>query len=317
MTRIRAALVALALVAVSLLGMTAGAGSASATYAGRDGRIAFVRANQIYTMTSTGTGVTRLTSRGKSYRPHWSPDGRRIAYINETAGGVKDVWVMSATGRSKQQVTSTGDVTSAGAAWSPDGRTLAFARGSDPIYGSTLYTVRSTSPFGTPTQVISTRSTNELCAGDYGGGPVPVDRYVAWSAGNTIAVYNHDSACPDDAIWMYYPATGEYRQYAVTGGECCGFLDWSDLFFGPGSRFGYSQADHGDEYQVSNPPRRIVYSGFSSRDGDTGGSPSPSGTYMALTNASSGTARVLRARIDGTGRRVLTTGYQPDWQRIS
>ena len=76
MTRIRAALVALALVAASLLGMTAGAGSASATYAGRDGRIAFVRANQIYTMSSTGTGVTRLTSRGL-----WSAHGLARAFF--------------------------------------------------------------------------------------------------------------------------------------------------------------------------------------------------------------------------------------------
>ena len=317
MTRLRAALVALVLVVASLLGATATAGSASATYAGKDGKIAFVRANQIYTMTSTGGSVTKLTSTGKNYRPKWSPDGQRIAYINETSSGAKNVWVMSATGRNKQRVTTTGDVTSAGAAWSPNGARLAFAKGTDTYFSAYLYTVKSTSPFGAPTQVISTRSTNELCTGDGPGGPVPVDRYLAWSAGNTIAVYNHDTACPDDAIWLYFPATGEYRQLQVTGGACCGFLGWSDLFYGPSSEFGYSQANYGDEDQIPNPKPRIVYPGFASVKGDTGGSPSPSGRYMALTNASSGTAGVFRANVDGTGRQRLTDGYQPDWQRMS
>ena len=67
MTRLRAALVTLALVAATLVGITATAGSASATYAGHDGKIAFVRANQIYTMSSTGTSVTKLTSSGSVY----------------------------------------------------------------------------------------------------------------------------------------------------------------------------------------------------------------------------------------------------------
>jgi Tol biopolymer transport system component len=47
--------------------------SANATYSGRDGKIAFVRANQIYSMSATGTTVVKLTPSGKNYRPRWSP----------------------------------------------------------------------------------------------------------------------------------------------------------------------------------------------------------------------------------------------------
>ena len=72
-------------------------------------------------------------------------------------------------------------------------------------------------------------------------------------------------------------------------------------------------AAYGDD---TDAPSHIVYAGFTSLDGDTGGAPSPSGTYLALTNASSGTAKIIRAAADGSARRVLTTGYQPDWQPL-
>jgi hypothetical protein len=53
--------------------------------------------------------------------------------------------------------------------------------------------------------------------------------------------------------------------------------------------------------------------GFASRDGDTGGAPSPSGRFMAFTNNASGTAYVMRSNVDGTRRHRLAVGNQPDW----
>jgi hypothetical protein len=35
---------------------------------------------------------------------------------------------------------------------------------------------------------------------------------------------------------------------------------------------------------------------------------------MAFTNANSGVAKVYIATVDGSGRRVVTNGYQPDLQ---
>jgi len=55
------------------------AAPAEATFTGTDGRIAFVRSNQIYTIAPSGGTATKLTSTGKNYRPEWSPDGTRIA----------------------------------------------------------------------------------------------------------------------------------------------------------------------------------------------------------------------------------------------
>lgn len=68
-------------------------------------------------------------------------------------------------------------------------------------------------------------------------------------------------------------------------------------------------------------PTYIEYPGFTGKPGDTGGAPSPSGRYLALTNASSGSAKVYitkaNANANGSAGRLLTSGYQPDWQPLS
>jgi Tol biopolymer transport system component len=93
---------AIALAAASVIagGLTVSQ-SADAAYPGGDGKIAFVRANQIYVINADGTGLKQLTTGAKNYRPKWSPNGQRIAYIHEATGGSKDIWVMSATGTNR------------------------------------------------------------------------------------------------------------------------------------------------------------------------------------------------------------------------
>ena len=299
--RVRA--LAVAVVAAATLAPAGGA-PAGAAHPGDDGQIAFVRANQIYTMSADGRSLTRLTTVGKNYRPKWSPDGRWIAYIHEGSAGRHDVWVMSADGGGKHAITTSGDVTSAGATWSPDGATLAFAS------NGVLQLVPVTG--GSPTTPSGYES-NSWCAPD----PlsvIPVDRYLAWSPdGATIALYNRSDCYYDYAMWWFHPDTGETFQYRALGADSSGYAEWSELFYGPTGEFGYTERDggaHGTRYG----PRLIVYSGFRSRPGDTGGAPSPSGRFMTFTHRASGTAYVMRADIDGTDRRRLTTGYQPDWQ---
>ena len=52
------------------------AGPARASYLGSDGRIAFVRGGNIYTIEPGGTGQRKLTSDGADSGPRWSPDGK-------------------------------------------------------------------------------------------------------------------------------------------------------------------------------------------------------------------------------------------------
>jgi hypothetical protein len=258
-------------------------------------------------MTSSGNDVTKLTHRGQNSYPKWSPDGERISFIR-VVDGHADVWVMNAWGHQKRNVTKSGDVTSAGASWSPDGSTLAFARG-------TLQVISSTAPFGSPVELQVVPVGGVCDDPSEPPHPIVVDRFVAWSPdGTRIAVFDHADCYYDDRIDILVLGTMQLWQYAVSGADCCGYLRWTDLFWGPTNLFGYSERITGQYGENPDAPSRIIYPGFASLDGDTGGAPSPSGRYLALTNTSASTAKIIRANADGTSRQVLVTGSQPDWQ---
>ena len=59
--------------------------SASATFPGKNGRIAFTANSDVYSVNPDGTGLTQLTPNDGRFAaaslPRWSPDGQRIAYV--------------------------------------------------------------------------------------------------------------------------------------------------------------------------------------------------------------------------------------------
>ncbi len=112
-----------ALLSVVLLG--AGMASpAQGAYPGADGRIAFVRDGDIYTIEAAGTGLQRLTSGGHDSGPRWSPSGNEIAYLDRG-----NLWIMAADGTDRAQVTGAAPrYTDARPSWSPNGRYVAFVR---------------------------------------------------------------------------------------------------------------------------------------------------------------------------------------------
>lgn len=114
------AITAAALAAVSL----AGTGIARAAYLGSEGRIAFVRHGDIYSIKPTGTGQRLLAGGGHDSGPRWSPNGSRLAYLDHG-----DLWIMNADGSHKHQITAGAPRTTDGRpSWSPSGRYLAFVR---------------------------------------------------------------------------------------------------------------------------------------------------------------------------------------------
>jgi dipeptidyl aminopeptidase/acylaminoacyl peptidase len=311
--RIRLTVAAATGVIASLVGVGMTTSAAHATFHGRDGRIAFVRHHQIYTVNPDGTGIRRLTTSGQNLHPKWSPNGRRLAYVHETAAGATDLWVMRATGSRKRQVTHVGNATEP--TWAPGGKYLAFGGGAG---GVVLEKIRSTAPFGQPTVLLAYETNPDnvtLC--DLDGqppatDPLNVDRFVAWSPdGSRIAVYNHDDCELDDSIFMYHPATGEASEYAAIGGACCGEADWSDLTWGPGGQFGYASVDF---FDGPPQPSTVVYPGYAGKPGDAGPAPDPAGSKIAVENASSGTAKLFIQAVNGAHRRFLEVGSEPDWQ---
>jgi Tol biopolymer transport system component len=166
---------ALALLATGLVSLTA-AGSASATFPGTNGKIAFASnrtgSYDIYAANPDGSGLVNLTATPgvAELDPAWSADGRRLAFQRDGA-----IWVMDADGGGQSGLTigsSAGELDSA-PAWSPAGDEIAFAR-SDTSGNSGIWVVQLGGG--------ATRQVTAL-AGDTG-----TDAFPSWSPdGGTIA----------------------------------------------------------------------------------------------------------------------------------
>jgi Tol biopolymer transport system component len=76
------------------------------------------------------TGDTRpLTEGGKACRPHFSPDGAKIAYVSSSADGKGDIWLMNPDGSGKERLTERPETWDYFPGWSPDGLFIVFSSG--------------------------------------------------------------------------------------------------------------------------------------------------------------------------------------------
>jgi tricorn protease len=91
-------------------------------------RIAFLYADDVWTVPRQGGEARRLTSEGTvTAGPFYSPDNSQIAY-SANVGGVNDVYVIAATGGVPRRLTWDGEASgSAAVGWTPDGRQVLFA----------------------------------------------------------------------------------------------------------------------------------------------------------------------------------------------
>src|SRR6187399_667386 len=91
-------------------------------------QIAFAYANNIWTVERAGGTARRLTSfQGQTTNPHFSPDGKSIAFSGEYAGNV-DVYVVPADGGEPKRLTWHPGADSV-QGWTPDGKSIVFASG--------------------------------------------------------------------------------------------------------------------------------------------------------------------------------------------
>lgn len=91
----------------------------------RDGNL------EIYSMAADGSDWRRLTTTpGDDFGPQWSPDGRRIAYGEDTGSGTLQVFLANPDGTGRVQLTS-GTVGGYGPVWSPDGKRINYIGGRD------------------------------------------------------------------------------------------------------------------------------------------------------------------------------------------
>jgi Tol biopolymer transport system component len=142
------------LVLAALLVTLVSPASAQATFPGANGKIAFSRGGDIWTMDPDGTNQVDLTNTAANESdPAWSPDGTKIAFVSNRAesarcwthdcvGYTNELYVMDADGGNVTRLTETPHE-EATPAWSPGAERIVYSRIPDTNGMHELYVVNA------------------------------------------------------------------------------------------------------------------------------------------------------------------------------
>jgi Tol biopolymer transport system component/C-terminal processing protease CtpA/Prc len=177
-------------------------------------QIAFASGGDIWTVPAAGGDARLLISHpATESRPHWSPDGRRLAFVS-TRTGAGDIYVLTLDTGDVGRITWD-DAPEQLDGWSADGEWLyVFSNSRDVAGMSDVMRVRATG--GTPMPVTAERYTSEFFAS-----PSPDGGRLAFSARGIAAAQwwrRGHSHIDESEIWIR-DAAGAYQQAVGRGAK--------------------------------------------------------------------------------------------------
>lgn len=144
-----------------------------------------------------GPARTLVASSLRDVNPHYSPDGKKIAY-SSNRGGNYEIWVSDSDGQDSNQLTFLGASTTGTPRWAPDGKTLAF----DSNLGGS-YNIHMIGLEGGKARKLTNQGNNFI---------------PAWSPDGQ-RIYFGSNRSGRTEIWSMDPAGNDQRQLTRNGGS--------------------------------------------------------------------------------------------------
>ena len=286
---------------------------AQAAFPGDNGKIAFVRGGDMYTMDADGDPQTNLTSGNGGTDPAWSADGSKLAFVRSG-----DIYVMNADGPGEPSNITNSSKNECSPTWSPDGTKIA--------YSATTETCR----YSTQAEFLSNLQDIFVSNVDGSGEPVNLTNLYrgeadpAWSPDGTKIAFVRQSYCDSDQgcssgrfthrIFTMNATDGSNQLQRTDSAVNSTFPDWAPN----GARIAFSSAGviYTMDFDGTDKVRVSQDSGYDS-------SPvySPDGTKVAFTSTRiSGNSEVYTMGLNGGGLTNITNDvaddYAPDWQPV-
>jgi hypothetical protein len=259
---------------------------AQASFPGVNGKIAFTRGGDIYTVSPDGSGEARLTNTGDNQSPAWSPDGTKIAFASFRGATDWAIYTMNADGTGVVKAFSGGLEPT----WSPDGAKIAFvsSMGNKDIYTANL------------------DGSDRI---DLTNDPAP-DEQPSWSPdGSRIAFTSYRPSVSPTGKDVYLMSNDGSDQTKISTSHQD---DYDPTWSPDGKRVLFASNDLYNHLWIWGDPHQTTVRG-------AGVQPtwSPDGTEIALANYINGDYTIEQLTLDGSVVNVPPiSGSDPDWGHV-